>query len=108
MDGNLSRHVLVRTVRLTVETNLVTSKRLKALDVIMWPVSHARSATASIVALVMVAVFPVSGSASHVRPSIELDASNAVLELVYVPVCIRFHFFKSLSCVSSDTFLSHL
>ena len=39
MDGNLSRHVLVRTVRLTVETNLVTSKGLRAIDIIMALVS---------------------------------------------------------------------
>ena len=32
MGSNLSRHILVRTVRLTVETNLVTSKRLRAFD----------------------------------------------------------------------------
>ena len=62
-DGNPSRHILVRTVRLTVETNLVTSKRPRAFDVIMWPLSHTRLATVSITALVIVAVFPVSGSA---------------------------------------------
>ena len=110
IDGNLNRHILVRAVRLTVETNLMTSKDLRAFDVIMWTLSHARSATVSIVALVMFAAFPVSRSAHHVRSSIELDTSNTGVELVYVSVCIQFHFFKYLSCVSSDTSydLNHL
>jgi hypothetical protein len=34
-DGNLSSHVLVSMVRVTVETNLVTSKHLRVFDVIM-------------------------------------------------------------------------
>jgi hypothetical protein len=32
-EGNLSNHVLVSIVRLTVETNLVTSKNLPGIDV---------------------------------------------------------------------------
>jgi hypothetical protein len=35
----------------------------------------------------------------------EVDASNIVEELVFVPVCIRLRFYKPLSCVSSDEFL---
>jgi hypothetical protein len=34
-DGNLSSHVLVSLVRVTVETNLVTSKHLGVFDVMM-------------------------------------------------------------------------
>ena len=34
-DGYLSNHVLVMIVRLTVETNLVTSKDLRGVDVMM-------------------------------------------------------------------------
>jgi hypothetical protein len=34
-DGYLSNHVLVSIVRLTVETNLVTSKDLRGIDVMM-------------------------------------------------------------------------
>ena len=34
-DGCLSNHVLVMIVRLTVETNLVTSKDLRGVDVMM-------------------------------------------------------------------------
>ena len=34
-DGNLSSHVFVSIVRLTVETNLITSKDLQGFDVIM-------------------------------------------------------------------------
>ena len=58
----------------------------------------------------MVAVLPVSRSVRYMRPSIDLDVSNAGLELVYVPVCIQFYLFKILSCVSSDTSydLNHL
>lgn len=63
-DGNLSSHVLVSIVRLTVETNLVTSKSLRVLDTIMCPPSHARSATVSVAAMLMVAVYPVSCSTS--------------------------------------------
>lgn len=36
------------------------------------------------------------------HPFTEVDASNIVDELVFVPVCIRHHFYKSLSCVLSD------
>ena len=42
-DGYLSNHVLVSVVRLTVETNLVTSKNLRGFYVMMrLPSSHAR------------------------------------------------------------------
>jgi hypothetical protein len=34
-DGNLSSHVLVSMVRVTVETNLVTSRHLRVFDVMM-------------------------------------------------------------------------
>jgi hypothetical protein len=34
-DGNLSNHALVSIVRLTIETNLVTSKDLRGFDIMM-------------------------------------------------------------------------
>ena len=70
-NGNLSNHVLVSIVKLMVETNLVTSKHLRQLIVEAstelrchdaLPSSHARSASVSIVSLLMIALFPVSGS----------------------------------------------
>ncbi|KAH9984761.1 hypothetical protein BJV77DRAFT_163513 [Russula vinacea] len=58
-EGNLSNHVLVSIVRLTVETNLVTSKNLLGIDVHeALPSSHACLAFVSIVSLVTIAVFP--------------------------------------------------
>ena len=101
-DGNLSSHVLVSIVRLTVETNLVTSKFLRVLDTIMCPSSYTRLATVSVAAMLMVAVYPVSGSMCHVRLSAKIDASNTGEELVCVPVCILFYLHKFLSCLSSD------
>ena len=61
-DGKLSSHALVSIVRLTVETNLVTSKNLSFWCHNVPSSSHARSATVSIVALLMVVLYPVSGS----------------------------------------------
>lgn len=55
--------------------------------------------------LFLVAVYPVSGPVFDVHPFAEVDASNIVEELVFVPVCIRLPFYKSLSCASSDDFL---
>jgi hypothetical protein len=46
----------------------------------------------------------VSGPVFDVHPFAEVDASNIVEELVFVPVCVRLPFYKSLSCVSSDDF----
>jgi hypothetical protein len=86
--GNLSGHALVSIVRLTVETNLVTSKQspgLRCLDAP--PLSHARSASVSIVSLLMVAVYPVSDSVCHVPSSVEIER-NTGEELVCVPVRI--------------------
>ncbi|KAH9984747.1 hypothetical protein BJV77DRAFT_1071864 [Russula vinacea] len=66
-NGNLSNHVLVSIVKLMVETNLVTSKHLRQLIVEAstelrchdaLPSSHARSASVSIVSLLMIALFP--------------------------------------------------
>ena len=70
--------------------------------------SYARSATVSIVALLMVAMYPVSGSVGHVLPLAELDASNTGEELVCVPVCIQFHFYEPLSCIISSDKTSDL
>lgn len=53
----------------------------------------------------MVAVYPVSGTVFDSHPFTEVDLSNIVDELVFVPVCVRHHFYKSLSCVLSDDFL---
>jgi len=71
-DGNLSNHVLVRIVRLIVETNLATSKDFRVLDVLM---PYPLSATVNIVSLLMVLLFPVSGPMRHVQPSAGIDAS---------------------------------
>jgi len=66
-DGDFSNHVFVSIVRLTVETNLVTSK-----DPDLWchnvSPSHAHLATVSVVSLLMVALFPVSGPVCDVHP----------------------------------------
>ena len=62
-DGKLSSHALVSIVRLIVETNLATSKDLRVFDV-MTP--HPRSATISIASMLMVVVYPMSGSICHV------------------------------------------
>lgn len=43
----------------------------------------------------MVALYPVSDSVHNVRSSVEIDAPNIGLELVYVPVRIQFHFHNS-------------
>ena len=51
----------------------------------------------------MVAIYPVSGSVRHVRSLVDIDALNAGVELVYVPVC---HFHKASPCAPSDEFKS--
>ena len=94
MNGSLSSHVFVSIVRLTVETNLVTSKDLTVFDATVYLSSHACLATVSFVALLIFCLKLVSG-AMHVCPSVEIDASNTGLELVYVPVCIQLHFINS-------------
>ena len=97
-EGNLSNHVLVSIVRLTVETNLVTSKNLLGIDVHeALPSSHACLAFVSIVSLVTIAVFPVSNSLNPcvMCISAEIDASNIGLCILYVPVCIRFIYYTS-------------
>ncbi len=66
-DGSLSNHILVSIVRLIVETNLATSKDFRGLDVVM---PYPLSATVSIVSLVMIVRFPVSGSMRRVQPSV--------------------------------------
>ena len=55
----------------------------------------------------MVAIYPVSGSVRHVRSLVDIDALNAGVELVYVPVR---HFHKASPCTPSDEFynLNHL
>ena len=50
-------------------------------------------------------MYPVSGPVCEVHPLAEVDASNIVEELVFVPVCIRLRFYKSLLYVSSDNVL---
>jgi hypothetical protein len=57
-DGDLNNHVFVSIVRLTVETNLVTSKDPSHN---VSPSSHACLATVSVISLFLVAVYPVSG-----------------------------------------------
>jgi hypothetical protein len=83
-------------VRVTIETNLVTSEGFSVFDVIICPSPHARSATVSIVTLLMVGLHPVSGSAHYLRLPVETDRLNTGLELVCVPVCIQFYFYKFL------------
>ena len=85
----------MRIVRLTVETNIVTSKGFRVIDVMdVLPSSHAHLATVSIVSLLMVAMYPVSGLECPVHFSADIDAStrNSGEELVCVPVRIQFHF----------------
>ena len=84
-------------MRVTIETNLVTSEGLSVFDVIICPSPHARSTTVSIVTLLMIGLHPVSGSTHYVRLPVETDRLvNTVLELVCVPVCIQFYFYKFL------------
>lgn len=75
--GNFNTHVHVSIVRLTVETNVVTSKPLQSLrchgDP---PQSHARSATVSIIGFLMAALYPVSGSMDDRHKSAVIDAST--------------------------------
>ena len=102
--GYFNDHILVSIVKLTVETNLVTSKDLSLRSHNASPLSHARLATVSVIALFLVAVHPVSSPVYDVRPFTEVDVCNVVEELVFVPVRIRLRFYKSLSCMSSDDF----
>ena len=60
------------------------------------PLSYARSATVSIVALLMTGLYPVSDSVRHVHPLPGIDVSNIGGQLVYVPVRIQFHFLHLL------------
>ena len=92
-------------VRLTVETNLATGKDLQSLDVMnALPLSHARSASVSLVSLIMIAAYPVSGPANFCVKciSVEIDAPKIGQYLLFVPVCIFIHLYQSLSC---DNFL---
>jgi hypothetical protein len=101
--GNFSSHALVSIVRLTVETNLVTSEHLRCPDA---PASsHVRSATASIVSLLMVALYPVSVSVRHVFSSaINASTWNTGEELVCVPVRILF---PRKTCITSYHLIPH-
>ena len=58
-----------------METNLATSKKLSLYYLSVPGLSHAPSATASIAALLMILVYPVSGPVCHVRHSVEPDVS---------------------------------
>jgi hypothetical protein len=95
-DRFLKNHVLESIVRLTVETNLATSKDLRGIDVMAaLPLSHARSASVSVVSLIMIVVFPVSGPANLCVKciSVEIDAPNVGQLLLFVPVCIFIHLY---------------
>ncbi|KAF8462498.1 hypothetical protein DFH94DRAFT_484070 [Russula ochroleuca] len=90
-DGYLSNHVLVSIVRLTVETNLVTT-------------------SVSIVSLIMMARFSVSGSLNpcDMRISAEIDSPNIGKYLLYVPhLCTR-EAVRPIGTSSSHTYHTHL
>jgi hypothetical protein len=61
-DGQYSSHTIIRIVRLTIETNVVTSMYCLVGYVIP---ANTRSATVSIIALLMVAIFPVRDLLYH-------------------------------------------
>ena len=107
-DGFLKNHVLVNIVRLTVETNLATGKDLPSVDVMYaLPLSHARSASVSLVSLIMIAAFPVSGPANLCVEciSVEIDTRNIEQYLLFVPVCIFIHLYGLYQSLSYDNFL---
>jgi hypothetical protein len=71
--AHFSSHALVSIVRLTVdlEINIVTSEYLRDFDVMVrHPQLNASSPTVSIISLLMVALYPVSGSMRHAHPSL--------------------------------------
>ena len=79
-DAFLKNHVLVNIVRLTVETNLATSKDFRGVDVMYaLPLSHARSASVSIVSLIMIAAYPVSGPANFCFKCISVEIDRRTL-----------------------------
>ena len=86
--GHLSRHILVSIVRLTIETNLVTSK-----DVSWCSTSTLTSRLYSYCqhcSIVNGPPAPREWFYRHAHFSAKTDKSNKVEQVVYVPVCFSF------------------